>query len=428
MAKCIKKCKFIIIAIVLVLIGILLFAVIKKEEISKYIQNINKEETHIFSYVVYDNKDKEKIKCLLDFNSKNGIEYIQKPNGDILYCNGKNHISMDYYAKENSNDTFKIKEVGKDLISQELNINNETTQDTTIQINEITNIFGYKAFEINKKINIDKYDKVSYKIGENGEWVEGTKGSASDYDMLQNGLLNADKTVSIYAKIENTDFNQEVVVSKTLDNIDTNNENNNIESTSLIEAVKENEFNNGKYTIIANNETYNTKVYNINGNLELKIDTQLGVEEDVGKSDTYAQNMVILKVNGDLTIGENAKLTAYSSKDGYGGPKGMLIYCTGTITNYGKISMTARGAYAEGQNVYLLKNEDGSYEYVPADGANGGVGAGYSGTEYGSKGDDGYLRRTGGGRRRQQKWRCKLGWKWICRNVIQWRNWWWRKL
>ena len=44
----------------------------------------------------------------------------------------------------------------------------------------------------------------------------------------------------------------------------------------------------------------------------------------------------------------------------------------GTLTNNGTISMTARGAKAEGQNVYLLKNLDGTYEFVPNV---GGVGA-----------------------------------------------------
>lgn len=39
----------------------------------------------------------------------------------------------------------------------------------------------------------------------------------------------------------------------------------------------------------------------------------------------------------------------------------------GDIYNEGKISMTARGTYnAAGQNVYLWKNIDSSYEYVPA--------------------------------------------------------------
>ena len=50
----------------------------------------------------------------------------------------------------------------------------------------------------------------------------------------------------------------------------------------------------------------------------------------------------------------------------YGGPKGMIVYCTGTLENNGDISMTCRGAYAKGQNVYLYKNSNNTYEFVPA--------------------------------------------------------------
>ncbi len=35
--------------------------------------------------------------------------------------------------------------------------------------------------------------------------------------------------------------------------------------------------------------------------------------------------------------------------------------------------MTARGAKAEGQNVYLFKNIEGNFEYVPAVGGTGGI-------------------------------------------------------
>lgn len=93
---------------------------------------------------------------------------------------------------------------------------------------------------------------------------------------------------------------------------------------------------------------------------------------DVATENENAKNMVILKVNGNLTINEGITLTACKSDDGYGGPKGMMIYCTGTLTNNGTVSMTARGAKAEGENVYLWQNLDNSYEYIPAVGATGG--------------------------------------------------------
>ena len=117
-------------------------------------------------------------------------------------------------------------------------------------------------------------------------------------------------------------------------------------------------------------------------------------ETDVATEKEDAKNMVVLKVNGDLTIEEGVTLTACKSDNGYGGPKGLLIYCTGTITNNGTVDMTARGAKAEGQNVYLWQNEDESYEYVPAVGANGGA---RKDSGIGNNGNDGVDRQTGGG-------------------------------
>ncbi len=123
----------------------------------------------------------------------------------------------------------------------------------------------------------------------------------------------------------------------------------------------------------------------------------------VGQENIDAQKTVLLKVNGDLTINEGVMLTTCKSKEGYGGPKGLIIYCTGTIMNHGEISMTARGAKAEGQNVYLLKNGDGTYEYVPSKGAEGGaISSAYAPdrstvTNPGNAGENADARRTGGG-------------------------------
>jgi hypothetical protein len=49
----------------------------------------------------------------------------------------------------------------------------------------------------------------------------------------------------------------------------------------------------------------------------------------------------------------------------------MFLYVAGTLTNNGTITMTARGACAVGQNIYLRKNNSNqAYETVPAVGAN----------------------------------------------------------
>ena len=120
---------------------------------------------------------------------------------------------------------------------------------------------------------------------------------------------------------------------------------------------------------------------------------------DVATENENARNMVVLKVNGNLTINEGITLTACKSDDGYGGPKGMMIYCTGTLTNNGTVSMTARGTKAEGENVYLWQNLDNSYEYIPAVGATGGESVTKHENQSGN-GINGYVgngRQTGGG-------------------------------
>lgn len=122
-------------------------------------------------------------------------------------------------------------------------------------------------------------------------------------------------------------------------------------------------------------------------------------DTDVATENENAKNTVVLKVDGNLTINEGVTLTACKSDDGYGGPKGMVISCSGTITNKGTISMTKRGAKAEGENVYLWQNIDRKYEYVPANGALGGsaqVRTAYGPID-GIDGKNGINRETGGG-------------------------------
>lgn len=127
---------------------------------------------------------------------------------------------------------------------------------------------------------------------------------------------------------------------------------------------------------------------------------------DTTNENYYAHNMVVLKVTGNLTIKSGVKLTSCKSTDGYGGPKGMTILCNGTLTveEDAEISMTARGGRANGQNVFLWKNPDNSFEYVPAIGSNGGSQAQPTSTGNNSErfasgigGTNGSDRGTGGG-------------------------------
>lgn len=171
----------------------------------------------------------------------------------------------------------------------------------------------------------------------------------------------------------------------------------NLTSDSIINALSNNKLVDGYYTLKINGETYESHIYVFNGN-QTWDSMVFGDNTDVANATAEAKRMVIVKVIGDLTINSGATITSFASASGYGGPKGLFIYCTGNLTNNGTISMTARGAKATGQNVYLWKNENSSYEFVPAVGGNGASGGYQSagGTTNGSPGAAGTNRATGG--------------------------------
>lgn len=171
-------------------------------------------------------------------------------------------------------------------------------------------------------------------------------------------------------------------------------------SASLLDVTKYSIGETGIYEFEVNEEKYSIHAYVYNEDLTISTSTSFGDIQDIGTNSENAKNMVIVKINGNLTINSGTTVTAYGSS--YGGPKGMLIYVTGTLTNNGTITMTARGAKALGQNVYLWRNENGSYEYVSATGGSGGSSV-YNGRlqhqnpTIGKDGTNGINRATGGG-------------------------------
>lgn len=168
-----------------------------------------------------------------------------------------------------------------------------------------------------------------------------------------------------------------------------------IKGESILKILEEKDLKSGYYTFEVEGETteyYDIHLYNIEGNQEWNENQTFGDAEDVGTKEDYAQNMVIVKVNGDLTIGEGVTVAPYYTE--YGGPKGFTLYVTGKLENNGTID-NSHGAYAKGQNVYLWKNADGSYETVPAVGAVGAPRLTSDGG--GNTGKSGENRQTGGG-------------------------------
>lgn len=340
----------------------------KKENYSKG----KSKNDNLLSYTIYDNSNENKIKMLITIRNENGIEYVVYPNEEKLECNGKTVICIDYQARKDEENIFKIKAINGEEKEEKIYANHDSIKNNSVWINCVASNLGYKEIEIDKKIELDGYE-VYYKIGENSDWVKGTgKMSIFDYDLIQNGLINDDNTITIFAKVENKNNGNNVILKEKYE-VDTKISKSNIKAESILDAMERYEFDTGEYKLTVKDEEYNLKVYSIDGTQEFNVDTTIGTEYDVANEKEEAKNMIVLKINGDLTINNASKITAYASKDGYGGPKGLMIYCKGTLTNNGTISMTARGAKAEGQNVYLWKNMDDTYEFVPKVGGIGGT-------------------------------------------------------
>ena len=169
-----------------------------------------------------------------------------------------------------------------------------------------------------------------------------------------------------------------------------------IEGESILSIINNNNLKTGYYYFVVNGEKYPIHMITLDGNQHFTENKTFGDAYDVGTASTYAQNMVIVKVNGDLEIDSRVTVAPYYDKS-YGGPKGFTLYVTGKLTNKGTID-NSHGAYAEGQNVYLWKNTDGTYEYVPKVGASGGSRVtNRTGDIRGNSGIAGTGRQTGGG-------------------------------
>jgi prepilin-type N-terminal cleavage/methylation domain-containing protein len=159
-----------------------------------------------------------------------------------------------------------------------------------------------------------------------------------------------------------------------------------ITGDSILAAIGNTTIPDGDQKVVVNGVGYDAEVINVNGDTTYSVAS--GSVVSLGNT-TADQRMLIIKYNGNLTIDAGVTLIATTRK------KGMLVYVTGTLTNNGIISMSARGAIATGQNVYLWKNADGSYEYVPAAGGLGAVAV--KGEVNGVVGGAGTSRATGGG-------------------------------
>ena len=182
---------------------------------------------------------------------------------------------------------------------------------------------------------------------------------------------------------------------------------------SIVEGVRDCNLSDGNYTfrVVGNIDgTEETKDYPVELINYYDDITYSLAEGETTKTvslgdDTTDYKMLVVKYHKNLTIDEGVTLTA-NTVSNLTYKKGMYICVLGDIYNKGNISMTARGTYNQaGENVYLWKNIDDTFEYVPAIGAQGGASItyswrSYSSTDYlcdGRAGSNGQSRQTGGG-------------------------------
>lgn len=209
--KKIKLYKYVIFVVILILLLCTFAAVgIISTVQNKQTEKLNKKE--LFSYIVYDNQDEKNIKTLVTINSENGIEYIECSDGDKIYGNNKNSITIDYKVKKNENNIFKIKEAEKETKEENIFVDDEYIEKNVISNNVYNISSDYKMLEVKKNIALENF-KCYIKIGENGKWVE-HEGMFVIYDfyVTQKHLINEDNSITVYEKVCD-DYENEVIIS-----------------------------------------------------------------------------------------------------------------------------------------------------------------------------------------------------------------------
>ncbi len=378
--KIFQNKKIIIVMSVLVIIAVITLGILVRNQ-TKNVEKMNakrEEENNVQLNVEIKKETETAYECLLTFISNdenNKIEKIECPNYDgkenqVINNSGeKQKIAMDY--KINKDDEEKI----FNIVMKDGNVINKKTSYTIICEPNNNGETVKKNKLVGTTANLDIPKKEGYIfLG----WSKEKNSDEGEYFKTYN--YNNEDVVNLYGKWIKSDNNSIIGAVKVME-----------KDTKF--AVEQEAFSADlvKYDgdLILDGETdvegaaLNNKIYEF-GNKET----------DVATEKENAKNMVVLKVNGNLTIEEGVTLTACKSDNGYGGPKGLLIYCTGILTNNGTVDMTSRGAKAKGQNVYLWQNEDESYEYIPAVGANGGQ---RKTDGIGNNGNNGVDRQTGGG-------------------------------
>lgn len=343
----------------------------------------------------------DKYKCLLTFTSndeENKIKQIEYPNEEektpniitIASEEGNTKVTIDYeFNKKDINKTFKVKTKNGEVIPKRTCY--IITYDPNDGINppkEDTVLLGSNT--VLTKEQPTKEAEVFW------GWSEDKSVGKPDY-LKGSEFINVDnkEDITLYAIWENQDKGIIRYLSS-----ETVNENGIYSTTAL--GIKYNF--EVTYLTPSNVSAYGGS-YNASTNTYTINDLNLGTAEGITINGEKTQAMAVLKCDGNLTINGKVTTSTYSETlNGVTGNvtkvKGLFIYCSGTLTNNGTITQTARGTYeTEGEDIYLWSNKSSYENYtVPKIGAPGGnnVGA-WASTVNGHKGIDGGNRQSGGG-------------------------------
>lgn len=422
-----QKNKIILISII-ILIGILLlasvFAMQKSGLIEKIGQVFQKEEIKKeIRYKIYSCVN-GKIKMLIEVeDSENGIEKVQYPNREMeIQCYGKNKVGIDYEidVTEDKNYTFLATNTLGETIEKTIIVNDDYRNGLKDLIK--TEMIKKNHSQIVFTANFDE-TKVTkqYKIGNTENWTNYTGKLLIDGYQIQHEVGLTDGVAQITLReVDSLGYEIQTVHDVDFSGLTYNKENRVIEGESILACIENNNLESGDYIFRVTGSTdgqnsqtidYPVELYNYNEdmNYDMNYNTVIGNTLYTGPGNSSAdKKMLILKYNNNLTISNGVTFTPTGTKETINGvtglctKKGMTVYCAGTLQNNGTISMTARGTVNQaGENVYLYKNEDNSYEYVPAVGGAGGTavsrGGRNDGTTAGNNGANGTVRGTGGG-------------------------------
>lgn len=349
------------------------------------IANIEEVLTKVQCQVININGDD--YQTYITIENRDGIEKIIDSDL-VIECEGKQKIVLDRTLKDGPIHPIKVKVVGQE--EEELySLLVEKVPDIVVTNRDTLGNGTTKTVQIRYQKNENFLNYYSLDDGETWQEYEG--------DL---NILEADnKTITAKTILQEEQIEGQVVKAKR-----DRQQISLVVSTSLVDAARQAVMKNDTiYRVAIKDTEYTVHTYVQDGDLTLQSNKSYGNANDVGTASTNAKNMVIVKVNGNLTINSGVTLTAYGNT--YGGPKGMILCVTGQLTNNGTITMTARGAKAAGEAVYLWKNANNNYEYVPAAGVAGGDGGKGKNPDTGTTGTTpsaANSRRTGGGGRRSR--------------------------